>query len=190
MNRVFTSASLAEAMATARENSGKSQQFMAKHIGKSVGTIQNWEYGVSTPTVVEFLLWFDLTGKNPLNALLECVHPYIYADSKEDIHNEIEHITHYLNSVACDAEIVKLHNCMFNNAGSSWNGQLDMLCALNRLPLNNRLIQAEQIVSQYNLAESLGSLNETKCKPDMKNLNGAIENCRQAILAGNKEYSN
>ena len=75
---------------------------------------------------------------------------------------------------------------MFNNAGSSWNGQLDMLRSLNRLPLNNRLIQAEQIVSQYNLAESLGSLNETKCKPDMKNLNGAIENCRQTILAGNK----
>ena len=69
---------LARILSTARNKVGVSQRSMAKLIGKSFSTVQNWESGVSTPNLWDVIHWFDVLGVNPMRSFLNLQSPEIF----------------------------------------------------------------------------------------------------------------
>lgn len=60
-----------EIMAEARIGKNRSQQYMAKALGRSLTTIQNWESGISIPKLSDMGAWFGALGVNPMRSCLE-----------------------------------------------------------------------------------------------------------------------
>ena len=56
----------AKIWADSRVDAGKTQDYMAKGLGVSKKTIQNWENGVTAPDFFMGSEWFRVLGINPL----------------------------------------------------------------------------------------------------------------------------
>ena len=192
MNKILSVESLAQCMAYNRTKVGKSQKYMAKAMNKSVGTIQNWESGYSTPNIIDLVDWFDILGLNPLRSVMEFIHPEIYRGiNPSDTTNKIrEGLDVWVNNIATDDEIRKLSYFIYGNTGSSWHSQINEVCALNHLPIADRIVIAEIILSLYQLKESQRALiNTNHIAPDIDNFKEAINKCKQSVLEGKNEYS-
>lgn len=193
MNRTITTDSLALILAKSRLQCDKSQKAMAKALGKSLGTIQNWESGLSIPNLIDMLDWFNVLGLNPLRYVLNFIHAETFGDlqvnkSDEEIDKALDK---YITSIATMSDKRKLAFSIFGSTGSSWSSQLDMICALNHLPIIDRVSIAESIYNLYEMKESLDMLRSTEhIKPDMLKLRSAIDNCKRSVMEGKNEYSN
>ena len=151
-----------------RVSAGISQRNLAKSMHHSVSTIQSWEYGTANP---------------PFEDVVECLE-YLHPDpdSSESTKASVQYIRNavvqYFKNVAPDSEIRRLAFCLFGGTGSSWNGQIDELCALNHLQIKERIDVAELIYSKYTVANSTGSIRQPDAVlPDMENFRAAIDSC-------------
>lgn len=61
-NRVADTERLVKVIIYSRKSAGLSQMDLAKALGKSVGTIKNWENGLGAPDFPALLEWFDRCG--------------------------------------------------------------------------------------------------------------------------------
>lgn len=176
-----------------RKNSGISQKSMAESLHKSVSTIQSWEYGTSNPDFEDVVDWLRVCGLNPLRYYLEYLHPECFSGvgtvtKTADIRDAI---SKYFLDVAADSEVRKVAYCLFGDTGSSWEGQVDEMCALNHLPIKERIDIAELVKAKYKVAESTGRLHRPDLiQPDMENLQSSIDACYQAVADGKREYTN
>ena len=123
---------------------------------------------------------------------LEYLHPD--PDSSESTKASVQYIrdavVQYFKNVAPDSEIRRLAFCLFGGTGSSWNGQIDDLCALNHLQIKERIDVAELIYSKYTVANSTGSIRQPGAVlPDMENFRSAIDSCYKAVADGKDEYT-
>lgn len=66
---------LAEVWSESRCQAGKSQEYMASELGVARKTVQNWEKGVSAPTVDRAMEWFRVLGESPLPFLVRYIIP-------------------------------------------------------------------------------------------------------------------
>lgn len=158
----------------------------------SVSTIQSWEYGTANPPFEDVVEWLDMCGVNPLKYYLEYLHPD--PDSSESTKTSVQYIrdavVQYFKNVAPDSEIRRLAFCLFGGTGSSWNRQIDELCALNHLQIKERIDVAELIYSKYTVANSTGSIRQPDAAlPDMENFRSAIDSCYKAVADGKDEYT-
>ena len=136
--------------------------------------------------------WLDMCGVNPLRYYLEYLHPD--PDSSESTKASVQYIrdavVQYFKNVAPDSEIIRLAFCLFGGTGSSWNGQIDELCALNHLEIKERIDVAELIYRKYTVANSTGSIRQPYAAlPDMENFRAAIDSCYKAVAYGKDEYT-
>lgn len=192
MSKELNIDTLAFCMASSRDKCGKSQKHMAKAMNRSVGTIQNWENGYSCPNVIEVMDWFRELGLNPMRAIMECLHPEIYhgISANDDTDRIRQGLSAWVNNIATDDEIRKISYCVYGNTGSSWHSQINEMCALNHLPISDRIVIAEIIQSLYQIKDSQNALVGTEhISPDMDNFHKAIETCKKAVLDGKSEYS-
>lgn len=193
MNKLLTVEKMAEMLATSRESCGKSQKYMAKAMGKAIGTIQNWEYGYSAPNMIETMEWFEILGINPLRYMLDFLHPETYkeltADSSTD---EIRQaVIQWFADVSSDSDIRKIAYCIFGNTGSSFTGQLDEWCALNHLPLMDRINVADVVTNLYKLRKMRDELRGyDHIMPDIDNLENCIYQAKMATMERKEDYSN
>lgn len=123
---------------------------------------------------------------------LEYLHPD--PDSSESTKSSVQYIrdavVRYFKNIAPDSEIRRLAFCLFGGTGSSWNGQVDELCALNHLQIKERIDVAELIYSKYTVANSTGSIRQPDAVlPDIKNFRAAIDSCYKAVADGKNEYT-
>lgn len=56
----FNAENLCQLLIHSREQSHKTQRYMAKALRRSIQTIQNWEYGISAQYVLDFQAWFEV----------------------------------------------------------------------------------------------------------------------------------
>lgn len=192
MNRILTAEKVCELLGKSRTEKNRSQKYMAKALGKSIGTIQNWEYGLSTPTVLEFVEWFEVLGIHPLRYVLNMLHPDVYENLGSDAdYNEIYvALDKYVREMATSREIRQIAFGVFGQTGSSWHSQMNMVCALNHLPIMDRINIAESILNLYEIRKSR---NELRCTdhimPDTEELKLAITLCKEATIQGKDDYS-
>lgn len=56
---------------TSRKEAGKSQEYMALELNVARKTVQNWEKGVTSPTIHQAKLWFAALGSSPIPYLVQ-----------------------------------------------------------------------------------------------------------------------
>lgn len=183
---------VASMLARSRHDAGLSQKQMAKALGKSIKTIQNWESGYGAPDAVTQMQWFDVCGVNELPYLLAKNYPDIYADLtfKSNLEDIKAAVVKYIQDISDEQEIRQLAFCILGNTGSSWKQQLNMLTAHNHCTMRSRVAIAQAVYDNYNIEEIKGELVCTgNIKPDMEALKAATNKGRDAIYNGHDGYA-
>lgn len=184
----FNAENLCQLLIHSREQAHKTQRYMAKALRRSIQTIQNWEYGISAPDVLDFQAWFEVLGMNPLFYILTLLSPDVYSDTDEDTQIETA-LLHYIKNVAPASEKRKLAFCIFGNSGSSWSSQLDEFTAINCCSMRTRVTVSQAVYDSYVMEKAQGKLLTTdKVKPDLANLKSAIDAGRKSAMNGNTGY--
>lgn len=172
-----------------REDAGKSQQYMAKALGVSRKTIQNWESGFSCPGQLMGFKWFEILDLQPLPYYLELLYgnyENLSTDSKDD------KITACLLDLVAglpENEKRKLMFILHGDHGGSVSGLLELFIAYLHLPLEYRLSIAQSILIDYNIVTAYKK-ERHHIKPDVDMLDRSIKNGILSVAKQKQSYSN
>ncbi|MGN1138732.1 MAG: helix-turn-helix transcriptional regulator [Ruminococcus sp.] len=176
---------------SSRADAGKSQEYMAIGIGVSKKTIQNWEKGVSSPSLLQSVDWFNLLGKNPLHYYLAFLYPTLFGDLSPQADDEkIEEALIELIKDSTSIEKRQLLYLMSGSHGSSWYCLLQMFTAHCHTTMQCRVTTARNIKENYEMNEKRGDLVcPENVRPDLSVLEAAINQGKQAVFENKSEYS-
>lgn len=166
-------------LASARIDAGATQKTMAKALGRSVATIQNWEAGIGCPDYIELEDWFTALGLNMSRYILNYKYPDTFTkiDGSCPIKDIDKALDKYL-SLASDTFKRQLAFILMGRTGSDPIQQINMLVAHNHTTIRSRSNVAQLVYDNYLYEESR---NELICKD---NVPPDIEALRQAKNAG------
>lgn len=185
MKEIIEADRLAYMFRSAREDAGKSQDYMAKALNVSKKTVQNWESGYSSPSQLHGFQWFYALGVSPFPYYLKLFYPSDYGMDDEGIEKELINVIHDMPPRA-KANLLYI---LKGKHGSVPASVLDMVVAHLHVPLKDRLIVASTILNNYRLEEARKKLiNEGEAMPDIDRLSRAIVNATEAVILNNKEY--
>lgn len=189
-NRVADTERLVKVIIYVRKNAGLSQMDLAKALGKSVGTIKNWENGLGAPDFPALLEWFDRCGVDEEKCLMAIYDPSkyerVYHPKKDS--ETLSALQEYLKHEDA-AYLKRLYYNVFCDTGSDWHAQLDMLTALNKLPLEDRITSAQAYLDKYLIRKSRGEVEVSRVEPDLNRLKNAIESAKDSACKGKNSYS-
>lgn len=173
---------IAEALRTTRNQSGKSQEYMAFELGVSRRTIINWENGVSEPSIGQAINWFKFTNKNPIPFLLQNVYPDMDKISSTDSDSKIlASLMQLINELPAEG-VRQLMYLFFGDHGSSPRAVLQMLTAHLQTPIKDRIAHGQLIATNYEIAKRTCTLSRPDhIQPDLNCLNNAIEDAKNAV---------
>lgn len=182
----------AQIWATSRADAGKSQDYMAKGLGVSKKTIQNWENGVTAPDFFMGSKWFQVLGMNPVPYYLSFLFPNLFDGiSPEDDDDEIEKALIALIRNSTSVEKRELLFLMAGRHGSSWYSLLQMFTAHCHTSMKSRIGVARNILDNYEIEQATGQLVcPENVKPDIEMLRNAVEEGKRSVIAGNSGYTN
>lgn len=176
---------------SSRAEAGKSQEFMALGLGVSKKTIQNWERGISSPSLFQGSEWFRLLGLNPLRYYLQFLYPWLFGEinpSKDD--EQIKEALILLIKEATPLENRELLYLMMCSHGSSWYALLQMMTAHCHTSLKSRVAVAHAILDNYEMEEkTIGIVCPENVKPDLRLLRNAIQEAKGSVLKNNPGYT-
>lgn len=174
-----------------RTDAGKSQEYMAQHLGISKRTVQNWEHGVTCPDLFQSSEWFSLLGLNPIHYYLSYLHPGMFRDTISSAdEQEVEETLVQLIRNSTLTEKRELLFLMSGQHGSSWHSLLQLFTAHCHTTLRSRVIAARVIVDSYEMEEETGDLVcADAILPDMNMLNIATGRGKRAVQEKKKGYT-
>lgn len=174
-----------------REEAGKSQEYMAKALGVSKKTIQNWEAGISSPTQAKGFEWFHVLGVQPLPYYLDLLYPDLMQKLADDPSEE--NITETLITAVShlgSEQKKKLLYLFLGNHGSSVTGILELMTAHLQSPLRDRINIAQSVATNYQLAaQTCKIIRPEDIQPDIGLLNYTIQRGTEAVIHGAEGYS-
>ncbi len=181
---------IAEALRLTRNESGKSQEYMALELDVTRRTIANWESGVSEPSVSQSIAWFKLADKNPIPYLLQLTYPEMDKISRKDDDSRIlSALMQIINDMPAEG-VRQLMYLFFGDHGSSPRAVLQMITAHLQTPMKDRISHGQLIATDYELAKRTGTIaRPDHVQPDSDCLNSAIEAAKNAVEKNAKEYS-
>ncbi|MCQ2509854.1 MAG: helix-turn-helix transcriptional regulator [Lachnospiraceae bacterium] len=190
-SRLILSDRLSQMWRRSREIAGLSQDHMAKSLGVSRKTVQNWENGTSSPSQVMGFEWFNVCELQPLPFYLEALYPEFFSElSSSTSDQQVDEALKVVISTLPINYKRKLLYLFAGKHGSSPTCILEMVTAHLQVPLANRLTIAETIYSNYDLAAATGSiLNEKNIQPNTTFLKRAIDHARTALKQGKDDYT-
>lgn len=172
----------------ARMDANVSRKDIAKALGKTERTIQNWENGFN-PSFLDICMWFHAIGKSAWT-YIQCSiygHDVHYHDDFTDDCRE-ELIRYF--SVAESSEIRKLSYVIMGQHGSNWLAMLEALFEHVCTPLAQRVISALSILVSYSVdAQHTEIVEPGNILPDTDNLRRCIELGTAAAKAGKYSYT-
>lgn len=182
----------AQIWAASRADAGKSQEFMAKGLGVSKKTVQNWENGITAPDFFMGSKWFQVLGVNPMPYYLSFLFPDLFDGiSPENDDEEIEKALISLIMNSTSAEKRELLFLMAGRHGSSWYSLLQMFTAHCHTSMQSRVNVARSILDNYEMESATGKLVCTEnIAPDLQMLKNAIEEGKRSVMLGNSGYTN
>ena len=172
-----------------REDAGKSQEYVARAMGISKKTVQNWESGYSCPDQCQGLEWFHVLGIQPLPYYMEILYPQLEDINPNSSNENLDAVLFdILKDFSADSKR-KLLYLFAGNHGSSPSGILEMVIAHLHLPIAQRLNTGHNIITNYQIDKAYGALVEpNEVQPNMALLVQCYENCLSAVQEGKKEY--
>lgn len=175
-------------LARARTDAGVTQRQMAKALGKTERTIQNWESGYC-PSFLDLHHWFYALDIPPWPYILPLLYPGINEiPCTEGIALKQQELIDYIKSCPSDI-LTKLAYLIGGNHGSDWYAVLEMLFEHVCEPLSQRIISAQAILLGFTLDYRCGKLRDTvRVLPDLENLKSCIDRGIQAALNRQSGY--
>lgn len=190
MNKTETLDKMADMLRSSRYASGKSQEYMAKALGVSKRTVQNWEDGVSCPTIAAAYDWFNILRMPPQPYLLSILYP----DMDNINFDPDKNIDSVLRKIIQDLPIHTKKKLLFilsGKHGSSPISVIDMMVANLQTPLRDRLNICQNILINYEISQSLGQLtDEESVHPSIDNLTSALKHGMTAVRERKNSYLN
>jgi len=180
---------ICEALRIARNLSGRSQEYMAFELGVARKTVQNWESGISEPSIGQAIVWFKTVGTSPL--------PYLYQIMYEDMNgicssDDISHLKKSLGTLLDqlpEEGIRQLLYLVYGNHGSSPRAILNMVTAHLQTPMRDRVINGSVVLKNYQLAAKKKQLTDVNhVQPNVELLEKAIAMGEDADVQNKKAY--
>lgn len=170
-----------------RMDAGVTQREMAKAMGKTERTIQNWESNCS-PTFLELRQWFYVLDISPW----PYIRPFLYPseDACCSCPNTLEKrsLIQYIQTCPED-ELKRFAYLIGGSHGSEWYAVLEMLFVHVCEPLPQRIISARSILLGYTLDSKSGKIRDPLCvQPDLANLNACIDRGIEAAMNHKSGY--
>lgn len=173
-----------------RNHAGVSQDAIAKKLGVSKKTVQNWEAGLSCPSQAMGFKWFSELGIQPLPYYLSVMYPGFGDVPSEPSESDVDEYLHKIISGLPARTRRELLYLLSGYHGSSIVGVMEMLTAHLQAPLRDRVNVAQSIETNYTIAEANGRIRcPGHIQPDMNLLNMMIDKGKAAVMAGREEYT-
>ncbi len=162
---------------------------MAKALGVSKKTVQNWEEGYSCPSQAMGFDWFKALGLEAMPYYLDILFPDIFEGKDKQItDDEVESALISLIHALRPTDKRKLLFIMYGEHGSSFNELLEMLTAHFHTPDENRITVAQNVCTNYEVAEATGTIiAPERIRPNIPVLKNAIIKKRNKILGTKTE---
>lgn len=179
-----------EMLSKARTDANVSQSQLAKLMGVDRTTIQRWEDNATKIKLEDALKGFSVLGVPMYPYLMSALYTKELAHINDTSISEVKkELNLYINEL--DAfHIRELSFLLKGMHGSSPTGSLDLITAYLHLPLISRLCVAEDILTQYEVAETLGTLvNCAHIKPKTATLRKYTNSAKEAVLNGKESYT-
>ena len=190
-SRVDKAARFAKIWWKSRADAGKSQEYMAMALGVSKKTIQNWEKGISSPSLFQSTEWFNLLGQNPIHYYLTFLYPDMFERLTPDV--EDERIEHALLNLIKDLTPVEKRQLLYLIAGehgSSWYSLLQLFTAHCHTSMRSRVAVARLIMENFEIDSKTGDLVcPENVMPDVEMLRHAIKKGKTAAENREAGYS-
>ncbi|MBO4669030.1 MAG: helix-turn-helix transcriptional regulator [Lachnospiraceae bacterium] len=181
----------AQVWSVSRQDAGKTQEEMAKGLGISKKTVQNWENGVTFPDLFTGCEWFRVLGMNPLPYYLAYLFPEFFdsidpEDGDETIGEALDFLVQNLTA----KEKRELLYLMAGRHGSPWYSLLQLFTAHCHLSMRGRVAVATQVLETYELEKSLGELVcPRNVAPDITILRDSVEQAKKSVVSRTKGYT-
>lgn len=173
-----------------RSEAGKSQEYMASKMGIARKTVQNWEKGVSEPSVSQAFEWFRVLNVTPLPYLFQYVFPTMENIKGSDDDKKIRAALNLIIDDLPPEGVRQLLYLFYGDHGSSPRAVMNMVNAHLQCPMKDRICHGSMIAQNYELAQRMNLLTSTEhIQPNMNLLHKAIKEGEDATVAGHKVYS-
>ena len=190
MNSVEYAEKVAKMWRKSRAAAGKSQDQVAKALGISKKTVQNWEAGDQAPNFKMALAWFQALGVPMYPYLMELLHPQEFAhiNAESDMETLRAALHKYVDELD-DAHVRELLFLLYGDHGSSPTGVLDVMTAYLRMPLAMRVCVADNILTNYQMAEATGmAKGDNHVIVKTETIERFVDTAKQAVLNGKETY--
>lgn len=171
----------------ARQDADVSRKDLAKALGKTERTIQNWESGFN-PSFLDICMWFQAIEKSAW-AYIQCSiynHDVHYTDTYAEACRK--ELLQYF-STAEISEVRKVCYIIMGKHGSNWHAMLEALFEHVCSPLAQRVISARSILISYSVDGQHTELVATgNILPDLDNLRKCINLGTEAAKLGRESY--
>lgn len=181
---------LARMLMLSRAESGLSQEKVALEMGIAKKTVQNWEKGVSAPTLPQAVEWFRVMEVPAMPYFLQFMFPDIEGIGAQHEDEKIRsELINLIQTIPAEG-IRQLMYLFYGNHGSSPRGIMNMLTAHLQSPLRDRYSHAVMILHDYKLSQEKNETTKPEhIQPNIELLEEAIAKGRQAIIKGKENYN-
>lgn len=174
-------ARFAELCQEIRAASGNSVATMAEKWEVDERTYRKYERGAGQPGVIDFCYAMGKMDIPILRPILEFLHPDIYDGDTDDIEQMREQLIFYFVNVAPERVIRQVYYNMLGQASDNIVPQLEMVNAIQQLPLFDRVMVVKFVLSVYEMAAFRGELlPHGKVEPDIQGLKAASDQAEEA----------
>ena len=170
-----------------REDAGKSQDYLAKKLGVSKKTIQNWESGFSSPSQIMGFKWFKALDLQPLPYYLSLLYGDFEEISQEDNDDKIEDALLTLVKGLSPTMKRQLLFILYGDYGSSPRGVIELFVAYLHSPIIARLSIAQAILTNYEISEAYKT-TAPHIKPDLPLLRELLEKHKETVIEKKKSF--
>lgn len=181
MNNVELADKFGKMWKQSRLDAGKSQEYVAKALGVSKKTVQNWESGFASPNQITGFKWFEALNVPALPYYLRLLY-----DEFEDIaptspDEDIKEALITLINSLDNNMIRKLLYLLYGDHGSSITAITELLVAYVHTPLPARIGVAELIMTNYEIANAYKATSN-HIQPNEEYLRNSIEKGKEAVI--------
>lgn len=187
MNNAEISDKFANMWRKSRADAGKSQDYMAKALGVSKKTIQNWESGYASPSQIMGFKWFEALDVPALPYYLSLLYKDFEGLSVNSPDEDIRKALHTLIDGLDDKTVRELLFLLYGDHGSSIQGIIELMVAYVHTPLPARLGVAQLILTNYDISKAFGRLSG-HAEPDAEHLQDLIAKGMDAVIKKRNSY--
>lgn len=180
---------LAKTLRETRVLKAISQENMALELGIARKTVQNWEKGISAPSIDQAMEWFKVLKISPLPYLFQYVHPEMENISHKDEDEKLRNSLITLINELPPEGVRQLLYLFYGDHGSSPRAVLNLMTAHLQTPMKDRVLTSNVVLKNYEIAKKKNQVTSMEhIHPNVELLKSAIQKGEDAVIDDRDTY--